>query len=427
MERVGRLRLLWTAIGVVAVVAVLAITFRKLVPDDAALVERIRAQAEARLGVEVSVGAAHLQLWPQPELVIEDAQTVQPQPIRIRRLIAHPALLPLLHGRLDIDSMEIDGAVMPQLSLGALRLRPPPAGAEANAVQVAQLEFRDVVWITRFNNPLEFSGSASFGPNWQLRAAELVRPGVRPMTRLALAPEGEQRWSVRIQVGGGTADGHMTLKSGPGGELALTGQLAPHDVDVAAALTGFKRHSAIQGRASGQTDLAASGHNAGELARSLHTRTMFLVAQARLLHIDVDKAIRSFGKDRTGETVLQSLRGQMDTQNSADGMVVRYSALQAKGQTFNASGSGTIANRRIDGQLTVDLAGGLIGIPLKVTGLLAKPEVSVPAGAVAGVTAGAAIGTVLLPGIGTAIGAGVGAAVGKLFSGGDAKRPAPAR
>jgi uncharacterized protein involved in outer membrane biogenesis len=427
MERVGRLRLLWTAIGVFAVVAVLAFTFRKLVPDDATVVERIRAQVEARLGVEVGLGAAHLQLWPQTELVVENVQTVQPQPIRIRRLVAHLAFMPLLHSRLQIDRMEIDGAVLPQLSLRALRMRPPPAAPEANPVQVAQLEFRDVVWITRFGNPLEFSGSASFGPDWQLRTAQLVRPGVRPVTRLALASEGVDRWSVRIQLGGGSADGHVMVKSSPGGVMALTGQLVPNDIDLTAALASFKRHSAVQGRASGQTELAASGHTAGELARSLQTRTTFSVARARLLHIDVDKAIRSLGKDRAGETALQSLRGQMDTQNSADGMVVRYTALQAKGETFSASGSGTIANRRIDGELTVDLAGGLVGIPLKVSGPLTKPEVSVPTRSVAGATAGAVIGTALLPGIGTAIGASVGAAVGKLFGGGDTKRPASPR
>jgi len=108
-------------------------------------------------------------------------------------------------------------------------------------------------------------------------------------------------------------------------------------------------------------------------------------------------------------------------------MVVRLTGLQAKGQTFSARGEGTIAKRRVEGELTVDLAGGLVGVPLKVSGPLGQPQVTVPKGAVAGAAAGAAIGTAVLPGIGTAIGAGIGAAVGKLFGGKEARQPAPAR
>lgn len=427
MNRALRLTLLGTALLLAAVAAVLAVAYAKLVPSDQELVERIRAEAEARLGVEVNVGSARLSLWPQPELVIEDVATVQPQPIRITRLVAHPELLALLRQKVELADLTVEGGVLPQLSLRALRLRPAPKGRDGNALQVAQLDFRDVIWITRYDNPLEFSGSARFGPDWQLRGAEIVRPGVRPVARLDLAPEGDDRFRVRLEVGGGTAHGQVTLKTGSDGRLALSGRLAPRNIDVASALSGFKRHSAVHGKASGQTELSASGNHVGDLARSLHTRTTFSIASATLQHIDVDKTIRSFGQDRAGQTQLLSLTGQMDTQNTADGMVVRYSGVQAQGQTFSARGQGTIANRRVDGELTVDLAGGLVGVPLKVSGPLGAPQVTVPGKTLGGAAAGAAIGTAVLPGIGTAIGAGVGAAVGRLFGGDDAKRPPPAR
>ena len=424
MSRTVRVALSWIAVGLAAAAAALALAYARLVPSEAQMIKEIRAQAAARLGVEVTIASAHLKLWPRPELVIEDAQTVQPQPVRIRRLVAQAALLPLLRGRVQLDDVLVDGAVLPQLSLGALRMQPAATGNEAAAVQLARLEFRDVVWITRHGTPLEFSGTALFGPDWRLREADVVRPGVLPVVRLVLTPGDSHRWQVRLQVGGGTADGEVMLKTGPGDALVLTGQLAPRGIDVASALASFKRHSAVQGKASGQTTLSAGGKGIAELARSLHTRTTFTVATPKLLHIDVDKAIRSFGQDRAGQTALLSLGGQMDTQNTADGMVVRYTGLQARGQTFSARGAGVIANRRIDGQLTVDLAGGLVGVPLKVAGPLAHPQVTVPRSAIAGAVTGAAIGTAVLPGIGTAIGASVGAAVGKLFGASEAK---PAR
>jgi uncharacterized protein involved in outer membrane biogenesis len=407
MQRAARPTLLWIAIGLAVLAAALALAWAKLVPGDEEVAQRVVAQAQALLGVQVTVASAHLRLWPQPELVIEDAQTVQPQPVRIKRLVAQARLMPLLRGQLQLDEVLVDGAMLPQLSLRALRMRPAPNGAGAAAPQLARLDFRDVVWVTRHGVALEFSGSARFGPDWQLLDAEVVRPGVRPAARLALTPQGGNRWKVELQAGGGTANGEVVLKTSQDGAMALSGQLAPRGIDVAGALAGFKRHSVLQGKASGQTTLSASGNTIGELARSLHTRTMFTVASPTLLHIDVDKAIRSFGKDRAGQTALLSLAGQMDTQNTADGMVVRYTGLQASGRTFSASGHGSIANRRVDGELTVDLAGGLVGVPLKVSGPLSQPQVSVPAGAIAGATAGAA--------------------VGRLLGASDAKKPAPAR
>jgi uncharacterized protein involved in outer membrane biogenesis len=426
MNRTARLVLLWTAALLCVAGAALAIAWARFVPNDQEVAQRIVAQAEARLGVKVSIGAARLKLWPQPELVIEDARTVQPEPIVLKRLVAQARLLPLLRGRVEVDAVLVDGATLPQLSLRGLRVRPAAeAQADTGTLQVARLDFRDVVWITRHGLPLEFSGNAQFGPDWELRQADVVRPGVQPAVHLALTPLGSQHWKVAIEAGGGSANGEMELRTAADGSLALTGKLAPRGIDVAAALAGFKRHSALRGKASGETTLSAKGASIGELARSLHTRTLFTMAAPTLLHIDVDKAIRSFGQERAGQTALLSLTGQMDTQNGPDGMVVRYTALDARGQTFSATGQGSIANRRIDGELTVQLAGGLVGVPLKVTGPLKHPQVSVPASAVAGATAGAVIGTAVLPGIGTAIGASVGAAVGKLFGGGtDANRKA---
>ena len=73
----------------------------------------------------------------------------------------------------------------------------------------------------------------------------------------------------------------------------------------------------------------------------------------------------------------------------------------------------------------MDLIGGLVGVPLRVTGPVNAVKVSVAPG----VLAGAVVGTAVLPGIGTALGVRVGAALGKLF-GSEAPaagRPAPRR
>ena len=412
---------LWTLLGLLALAGTLVAAFIALVPSDEELAARLAAQAEAALGVKVSLGSVAWQMFP-PAVVIENAATVQPQPIRFRRLIAQPMLLELLHRRLRFDHVLLEDGVLPQLSLRALRVRPATPGADVPGPLVEQLRFTNLIWITRHGLPLEFDGNVLFDAGWRPREADIVRPGVKPVTQLKLARDGDaDRWKVSLALGGGTANGQFSIEPGKDGLLQLSGALEPRNVEVDSAMAAFKRHSVVHGKASGRTALSASGAAIGELARSLHTRTQFSVAGASLLHIDVDKAIRSFGKDRTGQTALQSLSGQMDTQNTPEGMVVRYSAIQARGETFSAHGGGTIANRQIDGQLTVDIIGGLVGVPLKVSGPLGSPQVSVPGSAMAGAAAGAAVGTAVLPGVGTAIGAGVGAAIGKLF-GGEAKK-----
>lgn len=423
---VRRARWLWGSLLVLlAMAGVLALAVAWMVPSDRQLADRLAAQAQDRLGVPVVIGAVHWELFPVPVLVIEDAATVQPQPISFKRLVAQPRLRDLLHRRLGFEHVQLDGGVMPQMSLRALRVQPSAPAAEGPDPLVGQLRFNNLTWITRFGVPLEFDGNALFDAGWRPRTLEVVRPGVEPLTRLTLARQDQaDRWQVQLLLGGGTAHGELALAENKDGSLQLSGQLEPRNVEVASALTAFKRRAALRGKASGRTTLSATGAGVGELARSLHTRTRFSVAGATVLNIDIDKTIRSFGKDRAGQTPLQSLTGQMDTQNTAGGMVVRYSGIQARGETFSASGEGTIANRQVDGEVKVDLVGGLIGVPLKVKGPLAAPQVSVPATALAGAAAGAVIGTAVLPGIGTAIGASVGASIGKLF-GGDAKNEAP--
>lgn len=409
-------------IALAAFVAAGALALVWLLPNDEELAAQIAAQAQAKLGVPVTIGSVSWHAFP-PALVIENAATVQPQPIRFDRLIAQPRLAELLHRRLRIDHLLVEGGVMPQLSLRGLRVQPAQPGADASRPVVERLRFRNLTWVTRHGLPLVFDGDAVFAAGWRPLEAKVVRPGVKPETALSLVREGDaDRWKASIRVGGGTADGELVLKE-VDGEMRLSGQLAPRGIEVDAAMAAFKRNSAVLGRASGRTTLTASGATLGELVRSLHTRTDFTMAPATLARVDVDKAIRTAGRDRAGQTTLRSLTGRMDTQNTADGMVVRYIDLQAQGETFSASGGGTIANRRVEGEMKVDLAGGLVGIPLTVSGSLDAPQVKVPPTAVAGAAAGAAVGTVLLPGIGTAIGASVGAAVGRVFGG----KKAPAR
>ena len=396
-----------------------------LLPSDKELAAKAAAELEARLGVPVSVGALAWRLFPVPAVVVRDVATQQPQPITVKKLTVHPSLPALLDGRLQFDSAELDGAVLPQLALRGLDKQAGTLPDRPDAVPLARLVFRDVRWVTRRGIAVVFDGEVDFDPAWRPRQAELRRPGVQPLTDLRLTRQGqEDRWTTLIRIGGGTADGEVQIKTRDKGRLRLEGTLKPQAVEVASALAAFNRRSVISGAASGDTALLADGDTVGELAQSLHTKTLFSLRRATLLRFDLDKAVRSLGQDHAGQTPLDSVTGQMDTQNTPQGMVVTYTGIKATSGALTASGHGRIVNRSVDAEFAVDLVDGVVGVPLKVSGPFENVKVSTPAGAVAG----AVVGTAVLPGIGTAIGARLGATLGKIFSSGpEPKKAAPAR
>ncbi|MDP3310568.1 MAG: glycine zipper domain-containing protein [Polaromonas sp.] len=396
-----------------------------LLPSDEELAAKVSAELQVRLGVPVDVGSLGWRLFPVPAVVVQDVATRQTPPVTIKKLTVHPSLPALLDGRLQFDRADLDGAVLPQLSLRALDKGAGVALSSPDATMLERLVFRDVTWISRRGMAVVFEGEVDFDPAWRPREAQLRRPGVLPATDLRLTRQGrEDRWTTQIRIGGGTADGEVEIKTRDKGRLRLEGTLKPQGVEVASAMAAFNRRSVISGEASGDTTLLADGDTVGELAQTLHTKTVFSMRGARLLRFDLDKAVRSLGRDYAGQTALDTVTGQMDTQNTPRGMVVTYTGVRATSGVLTASGQARVANRQIESEFAVDLVDGIIGVPLKVSGPFEDVKVSVPAGAVAG----AAVGTAVLPGIGTAIGARIGATLGKIFgSEPDSPKPPAAR
>lgn len=402
----GALALLWIALA-------------RLIPSDEALAQRAAAELEQALGVKVSVGALHWQLRPAPALVMEGVATLQPQPIVIKKLTARLNLAALLQRRVKIDSAELDGAVLPQLSLHALGGKQGTyrLGVGVDELPLARLVFRDLTWITRHGVAIVFAGEVDFDAGWRPRQAQLRRPGVAPATDLSLTRQAQQdRWAVRINLGGGTAHGELQLQTRDQGLLQLNGKLQPQGIEVASALSAFNRTPIISGKASGETTLSASGQGMAQLAQSVHTQTRFTMGRSQLLRFDLDKALRSAGQQHAGKTPLDAVSGQLDTQNTAQGMVVKLSNVKAQAGALSASGQARLAQRQVDAEFSVDLVDGVVGVPLRLSGPIDQVKVSVAPGALAG----AAVGTAVLPGVGTAIGARLGATLGKMFS------PAPA-
>ena len=393
------------------------------IPSDEDLAAHAAGELQARLGVPVRLGALHWRLLPVPAIVLEDVATDQPQAITVRKLTAYPDLAVLLQRRVILDRVELDGAVVPQLSLRALDATPRGAAAEAveaAATPLARFVFRDLTWLSRHGVAVVYDGEMDFEPGWRPRQAALRRPGFTPATDLTLSRQGqEDRWATRINVGGGTAHGEVQLQARADGRLVLAGQLQPSGVDVASAVAAFNRKPVIAGKATGATVLSAQADSLVGLAQSLHTKTVFTMGASTLLRFDLDKAVRSLGREHAGQTSLDAVSGQLDTQNTPRGMVTQFTGIKASSGALSASGQARLANRQIEAEFAVDLVDGIVGVPLVLSGPVDKVTVSVPRGAVAG----AVLGTAVLPGIGTAIGARVGATLGRIFNSGPDRQP----
>ena len=394
-------------------------------PSDQELGIWITAEAQERLGVTLSIESAHWALLPQPVLVVNGLRTQQAQPVTIQQLRAYPGIRMLLDRKPVFERVDIDTAVLPTKSVRAMEAVFAIGGADGNdGVPLEHLRFRNLVWITYSGIALAYDGEITFAPHWRPQHAELVRTGITPAATLTLARDAQaDRWQTRIHVGGGTAHGTLEMTTGANGAMQVSGQLAPRDIELASALDSFKRRSPVSGKASGQTVVSAQGHSVGELMRSLHTQTRFSVNPATLLRFDLNQAISTGGKTHQGQTDLQVLTGQMDTQNGTEGTRITLTDIKAQTAkvTVTVTGKAIVYHGQVQASGNLDLLAGAIGVPFSLSGPLATPKVSVPPG----FFAGAAIGTAVLPGIGTVIGARIGGVLGEIFHNGAPQSVAP--
>jgi hypothetical protein len=419
-------------------IGALVLVVRSKLPSDDEVATQISAAFEKRFGIALKVGGAHWSLLPIPVLVLSDIATDQPRPITLRRITLQLELAQLLRRVIAIDEVDIESLVLPRASVRAFRgkgPKPQKGGGDAVGlaspwtlapVPVEQVKWRDVVWIDRRDIALAYDGELRFDAGWRPRQARVERAGLAPglpPARLRVDREaGQDRWRTRIEVGGGTWNGVTLFETLADGKLRVSAELDPRQVDIEGLVQAFGRDTSVAGKVSGHSTLVAEADEVGALTRGLRTRTTFSVKPATLTRLDIAKAVSTAGISRGGTTALDELTGTLDTQATEDGTVLQYTNLKASSGMLRVSGSLRLFNRKMDGDVAVDLVDGVVGVPLKIGGTVSDPEVSLTGAALTG----AAIGSAVLPGVGTAIGARVGQQVEKLFGGGESgKKPAP--
>jgi hypothetical protein len=414
---------------------------------------RVEREASARLGVTVRLSALKVAAWPVPAVAVEGLTVAPPGAhsmagaVTLARIDLRPDWVSTLSGRPAVATLVLRDAVLPLDAVSAIATAAGQrlgagraAGAGEGATDLSWLPRRTVLdgvtLVSADGTRMRLNAQARLGNDgWPRQVEASITEGRLAGSKLALVP-GDQtpdlrRWTLKLDVGGGTVQGPLTVRfasvasgasaTGDGAASAprraqVSGELHTQGVEVS-ALTAPRRP--LSGQVDADTTLSASVTRLQALPDALQSQTRFAVRGARVYGVDLARAVQTVGLSRGGETAFDTLAGQLSTQ----GRTVHLTQLVASSGLITARGDVTVApSRALAGRVTVDLArgatGGLVGVPLVVGGTLDAPEVTLTRGAMLG----AAVGTALLPGVGTGAGAKLGDRIGEglkgLFGGG---------
>jgi hypothetical protein len=417
----------WIAVGVLVPIMLLgavALALQQWV-GSADFRKRAAQQVSAALGVPVELGRITVDVWPLPAVAVERVQVKSQPPLTLQRVEARPSWAPLLQGRLEVATLIVRQAVVPEQAVSAIaaafdktQRKAAAAGAGPRNAGGAKLELLprrtlldQVTWVYAKGGSTTVDAQAVLDPDGLPGAAQVTVKAGRFQGARATLERGEGHWALRADIGGGTLKGKFLVRPGARGTSTLQAQFDTANVEIS-ALTAPSR--TLTGRLDAQTTLRAEFGGPGSVADSVQSQTRFNVRKAVVHGVDLAQAVKTIGMNRGGETPLETLAGQLVTQ----GRHLQLNNLVASSGLLSANGNVAMSpQRQLSGRITVDLAsgaaGGAIGVPLAVGGTLDSPSVTLSRGALLG----AAIGTVIAPGLGTGAGAGVGDRLGESLRG----------
>lgn len=390
--------------------------------------QRLEREASAALGVPVTLSRVTVDVFPLPAVALEGLHIQARPALTLERVEARPVWSALLRGRLAVSTLIVRQAVLPQATIVLLGARvqdpatqPVEPGATEEAADLSWLPRRvvldDVTWIGVQGRSSTVQAELTLDEDgWPANATVAVIRGALEGAKAVLkrGADNQTAWSLKVDVGGGTLQGPLTVKlpatSAPVRDLVFDASLETRGVEVS-ALTAPGR--TLTGRLDASTTLSARINPRGGTASvsdALRSQTRFTVNNAVLHGVDLASAVATVGLSRGGSTALDTLAGQVRTR----GQLIELTNLVASSGVLAATGEVTVApSRALSGRVRVDVtrgAGGdVVGVPLVVGGTLDDPSVSLSRSALLG----AAIGTALLPGVGTGAGANLGDRLGQ--------------
>jgi len=398
--------------------------------------------ASKALDAPVTLGAIDVVLLPLPHATLRDVD-VGKGAIKVSATGVYPELASLFSSPRRLRSVELKQLDVNQDGIALLQRlaeKPSsgPAPVEVARVQVGELRvqlaagplppLKISVELGPLNQPSKvlattLDGKATVtvapqGTGWNLEvaAAEWTLPFGPPLLLNQLKAsgriEGEQLAMPLIvaTLYGGQVSGNAEVGWGKG--LRISGKAKVGALDIAPVLAALKLKASLGGRLDADGSFRAQAAKPAALAEALQADVAFKVENGVLNGFDLASAAKSLLKGGTpgGQTRFDQLTGNVNLA----GRAVRLRNLKVASGVLDARGNVDISPaRQLGGRVEVDLkgTGGLVSVPLAVSGTVADPMLMPTKGALAG----AALGTALLPGVGTSVGSSIGDKIGRMF------------
>eukprot|EP01136_Pigoraptor_vietnamica_P015098 Opistho-1_new@57841 len=112
--------------------------------------QRVEREASAALGVPVTLSRVTVDVWPLPAVALEGLHIQARPALTLDRVEARPVWTALLAGRLQVSTLTLRKAVLPQTTLVLLAARlQDPARKTARPGPAAEADALDLSWLPR--------------------------------------------------------------------------------------------------------------------------------------------------------------------------------------------------------------------------------------------------------------------------------------
>jgi uncharacterized protein involved in outer membrane biogenesis len=402
-----------------------------LVPLEGYIPALTRRVSDA-VGEPVSIEDLRLQLLPTPRVTIIDLKLGRRKEVSIERASIVPDLLLLFSGDVVLREIRAEGVRVKASALDLLKKLPKGGGESAVLVRRIVLQhvnyeqrglrlpqFSAVVDLSvvpsqtvvrvatddgAFRATLDPQGAGTarvtiMARNWRLPVAaaplvfdELDASGTLRGSRLEL-PE------VRGKLYGGTFAGSVDL--GWGREWHLDGKADLAGVALVPLQSALGKPARMSGQLNAKMSYSAQARTGAQLGNALTLEAPLEVTGGEWHGVDLARVAElPLGKISSGGTTKFE---KMKADLALRGKDVQLNGICVRSPSLTAAGNVAIApDQTLSGKLDVSVAktGGIVGVPVALSGTTADPSLSLTKAGVIG----AVIGTVLLPGIGTSLG-----------------------
>ena len=430
--------LLWlAAVFVLIVAAVIAVPF---VVPMAKFVPQIEQLASKALGQPVKVSSLRLQMVPTPRVVIAGLDIGAHHEITAGKVSVVPVVGTLLSGPRQIGLVRAEDLTVRESAIKMLDTLPKGGGGSV-PILVRRVELRNVAFehhalkLPHFDATIDLdsalkpktvrlstrdgalvatatpsvAGSVGFevkAKNWKLPFAQA--PLVFEQLDLQGIYAGNQVEvpTLKGRIYGGTLKGRVHADWERLWRVKGKAKLAGVELEPLERV--LRKPVKLTGKLTTEARYSAVAKTPERLADALVLDAPFSVAGGVYHGIDLSRlSERPLGKLAPGgETKFEELRGKL----ALRGRHTRLSELCVRSPLLSAAGHVEIApDQKLSGKLDVSLrkTGGVIGVPVALSGTTQDPSVSLTKGA----AIGAVIGTVLLPVIGTQLGMSAGSSI----------------